>query len=75
MTTEEIKNGDIYDIGQTVNGVSRFMWFNKKWYYCEERMSQEYEYEENDLSKLIVNDKMNGWDEVVLLGNIFTTIK
>jgi hypothetical protein len=26
---KQIKNGDVFDIGQTVNGVSRFLWFNE----------------------------------------------
>ncbi len=29
-----IKNGDIWDIGQTVNGNSRFLYLNDKWYYA-----------------------------------------
>ena len=36
----EIKNGDVFDIGQTVNGVSKFLWFNGKWYYFEEMAHQ-----------------------------------
>ena len=33
-----VKNGDVFDIGQTVNGVSKFLWFNQKWYYFEQRI-------------------------------------
>jgi hypothetical protein len=68
--TNSIVNGNIYDIGQTVNGVSKFLWFNGKWYYCnEERFSylDEYEYDQDDLTKL-VND--NDFNEVTLVENI-----
>ena len=44
----EIKNGDIFDIGQTVNGISKFLWFNNKWYYFNEIMSYEYQYPQED---------------------------
>lgn len=70
----EINNGDIYDIGQTVNGVSKFMFFNNTWFYYREDMTREYEYSQEDLTKLIHNDKMNGFDEVTFLGNIFSYI-
>ena len=49
----EIKNGDIFDIGQTVNGISKFLWFNNKWHYFNETMSYEYQYSQEDLTKLI----------------------
>ena len=61
-------NGDVYDIGETVNGISRFLWFNDEWYYFEQRLSSKYEYDQDDLTKLIVE---NEFDEVKLLGNIF----
>lgn len=64
----EIKNGDVFDIGQTVNGVSKFLWFNKKWYYFEERMTLEYEYDHEALTKLVTENEFN---EVEWLGNIF----
>ena len=63
----EIKNGDVFDIGQTVNGVSKFLWLNNTWYYFEERMTYEYQYDQEDLTKL-VND--NEFDEVTYCGNI-----
>ena len=65
---KEIINGDVFDIGQTVNGVSKFLWFNKKWYYFEERMTREYEYNQEDLTKTIVDSGFFG--EVNYLGNI-----
>jgi hypothetical protein len=70
----KIYNGDIYDIGQTVNGISKFIWFNDKWFYYNERMCREYEYDQGELNKLIENDKLMGYDEVKYLGNIFSYI-
>ena len=63
-----IKNGDVFDIGQTVNGVSKFLWFNNKWYYFEERLSREYEYDQDELTKLVID---NEFDEVTFIKNIF----
>jgi hypothetical protein len=67
--TKEINNGDVFDIGQTVNGVSKFLWFNDKWHYFEERLSSEYEYDQDELTKLIRNDE---FEEVTFIKNIFT---
>ena len=64
-----INNGDVFDIGQTINGVYKFLWFNNKWYYFEERLSREYEYDQNNLTKLV---RDNEFDEVTLIKNIFT---
>jgi hypothetical protein len=50
-----IKNGDVFDIGQTVNGVSTFLWFNDKWFYFTERLSSEYEYDQKNLTNLVCN--------------------
>jgi hypothetical protein len=70
-----IKNGDVWDIGQTVNR-SRFLYLDSKWYYAVgyERKyslfkSQLYEYDGGELSKL-VNEYDGG--ETKLVGNIFT---
>lgn len=62
-----INNGDTFDIGQTINGVSKFLWFNDKWYYFEERMTREYEYDQKELT-----DSVKDIDElgVRFLGNI-----
>ena len=68
----KINNGDVFDIGQTVNGVSKFLWLNNTWYYFEERMTSEYQYDQEDLTKL-VND--NEFDEVTYWGNISILIK
>ena len=68
----EIKNGDVFDIGQTVNGVSKFLWLNNTWYYFEERMTYEYQYDQEDLTKLVDD---NEFDEVTYCGNISILIK
>lgn len=65
---DSILNGNVYDIGQTVNGVSRFIFLNGKWHYFESRLSREYEYDQEDLTKLVKYDE---YCEVKLLGNIF----
>jgi hypothetical protein len=64
-----IKNGDVFDIGQTVNGVSKFLWFNDKWYYFDKQMSREYEYDQNDLTKSVIN--INEFEEITFIKNIF----
>jgi hypothetical protein len=71
----KIYNGDVYDIGQTVNGVSKFIYYNDKWHYYRENMTREYEYPQEDLTKLIHDDKINGDDVVTYLGNIFAFIE
>ena len=68
----EIKDGDVFDIGQTVNGVSKFLWLNNTWYYFEERMTYEYQYDQEDLTKLVDD---NEFDEVTYCGNISILIK
>jgi len=67
-----IINGNVYDIGQTVNGVSKFLCLNNKWYYFEERMSREYEYDHDEVTKLV---EENEFGEIKLLGNIFEQFK
>ena len=69
MTDRQIQNGDVFDIGQTVNGVSKFLWFNNTWYYFEERISREYEYNQNDLTQTVLNH--NEWVEIIHVKNIF----
>ena len=64
----KINNGDVFDIGQTVNGVSKFLWFNNVWHYFEERLSREYEYNQKELSKLVSD---NEFKEVTFIKNIF----
>ena len=41
-----INNGDIFDIGQSVNGVSTFIYLNEKFYYFyDDKIQREYEYD------------------------------
>jgi hypothetical protein len=63
-----INNGDVFDIGQTVNGVSKFLWFNDKWHYFEERMSWWYEYDQDELTQTVLD---NDFDMVKFIKNIF----
>jgi len=67
-----IVNGNVYDIGQTINGISRFLYLNGQWHYFESRMSMIIEYSQEGLTRL-VND--NDFDEIKLLGNIFEQFK
>ena len=67
----KINNGDVFDIGQTINGVSKFLWFNNKWYYFEKQMTRLYEYNQDDLTKTVID---NDFDMVSYLGNILDAI-
>jgi hypothetical protein len=67
----EVKEGDIYDIGQTVNGVSQFLYINNTWYYAR-LLVFKYNYDESQLIDLITLDED---DSVKLIGNIFTDIE
>jgi len=70
---KNIKDGDIYDIGQTVNGFSKFLWKGGKWfYYAPQMMEREYEYSQKELTDLIYDDEINGWGEVEYVGNILS---
>ena len=61
--TNQINHGDIFDIGQTVNGVSTFIFLNGSFYYFIDgkNSEREYEYDQEDLKNLILNDE---FDEV-----------
>ena len=72
--TIKFYNGDVYNIGQTINGINKFIFIEGKWHYYSEEIMREYEYAQADLTKLIYDDKINGWDEVKFLGNIFSYI-
>ncbi len=63
-----MKDGDIYDIGQTVNGVSIFLYLDNKWYYARSLVMR-YNYDESDLTKTVTDDVDLS---VKLMGNIFT---
>tara|TARA_R110002096_G_scaffold379609_1_gene573615 strand:- start:360 stop:572 length:213 start_codon:yes stop_codon:yes gene_type:complete len=65
---EDIKNGDVYNIGQTVNGVDTFLWFNNKWYYFTERLSSEYEYDQSELTDTVNN--VSGLEDIQFVRNI-----
>lgn len=70
---QKIFNGDVYDIGQTVNGVSKFIYYNDKWFYYSEDMTREYEYSQEDLTTLIEN--VDEVDYVTYIGNVFHHLK
>ena len=63
-----MKEGDIYDIGQTVNGVSRFLYLDNNWYYARSLVMR-YNYDESELTRSVILDED---DSVELIGNIFT---
>lgn len=68
------QSGDIWNIGQTVNGVDTFIVVGDKWFYYSERMMREYEYDQEELSKLIYLDKVNGETETLFITNIFNVV-
>jgi hypothetical protein len=63
-----MKDGDIYDIGQTVNGTSRFLYLDGRWYYASSVVMR-YNYDESELTRSVILDED---DSVELIGNIFT---
>jgi hypothetical protein len=63
-----MKDGDIHDIVQTVNGTSRFLYLDGKWYYASSVVMR-YNYDESELTKTVTLDED---DSVELIGNIFT---
>ena len=65
----KIDNGDVFNIGQTINGIYKFLWLNNNWYYFEDRLTSEYEYDKDKLTTLVSE---NEFDEVSYLGNILT---
>ncbi len=66
-----MNEGDIYDIGQTVNGVSRFLYLDNKWYYARSLVMR-YNYDESELTKTVTLDED---DSVKLIGNIFIDVE
>jgi hypothetical protein len=68
-------NGDVYDIGQSINGVSRFIYFNEGWSYYSERLTGEYEYDSGELGKFIADGLILGDEDIQFLGNIFSHIE
>jgi hypothetical protein len=63
-----MKDGDIYDLGQTVNGVYRFLYLDNNWYYASSLVMR-YNYDESDLTKTVTDDVDLS---VKLMGNVFT---
>lgn len=63
-----IKNGDVFDIGQTINGVSRFLWFNGSWYYYNHLLAP-YDYDQKELTDSII-DELKYNNSVKLVKNI-----
>ena len=63
-----INHGDLFDIGQTINGVSTFIFLDGIFYYYigDLFLGREYEYDAEDLKNLILNDE---FDEIKFLGN------
>ena len=68
----QINNGDVFDLGQTINGVSTFLWFNDKWYYFVGRITREYEYPQQDLTDLVTK---NEFEEIKFVANILQTVE
>ena len=69
----KINNGDVFDIGQTINGVSQFLWFNNTWYYFVKRFTKQYEYDQQNLTEVV--EDINETGEVKYLGNILDNFK
>lgn len=68
----QINNGDVFDLNQTINGVSTFLWFNDKWYYFVGRITREYEYPQQDLTDLVTE---NEFEEIKWVANILQTVE
>ena len=67
-------NGDVYDIRQTINGISKFILIDDKWCYYSNRLMKEYEYSQEELTEMIYQ-KYVEWEEIKYLGNIFHHIR
>jgi hypothetical protein len=66
-----INNGDIFDIGQTVNGVYTFIYLNEKFYYFyDDKIQREYEYDNTELYHAIVFD-----EDSQFIGNHLSNIR
>lgn len=50
-----INNGDIFDIGQSVNGVSTFIYLNEKiYYFYDDKIQREFEYDIKEIYYIII---------------------
>lgn len=67
----QLKNGDVYNIGQTINGIENFLYLGDTWFYYRKDFNCEYEYDQAELTRLV---KENEFEEVTLVGNIFNAL-
>lgn len=74
-----IISGDVFDIGQTVNGCSKFIFIDNQWYYYfvsqvnyfspEEYVKYRYGYNQDELYDTIQN--YSGLEDITFIKNIF----
>jgi len=68
-----INNGDIFDIGQTVNGVSTFIYLNEKiYYFYDDKIQREYEYDKKEIYYSITT---NYDGDVKFIGNHLSNLR
>lgn len=67
----QLKNGDVYNIGQTINGIQNFLYLGDTWFYYSKDLNREYEYDQVELTQLV---RENEFGEVTLVGNIFNAL-
>ena len=75
-----IKNGDVWDIGQSVSGNSRFLYLSDKWYYAVGYNKEMFKSELYDpvaisiiQSRIInISNPIYKNQAIKLIGNIFT---
>ena len=66
-----INNGDIFDIGQSVNGVSTFIYLNEKiYYFYDDKIQREYEYDIDSIINFFTTD-----GDVKFIGNHIINIR
>jgi len=69
----KINNGDIFDIGQTVNGISTFIYLNEKiYYFYDGKVQREYEYDSSDIYYTIA---FNYDGDIEFIGNHLSNIR
>ena len=69
----KINNGDIFDIGQTVNGVSTFIYLNEKiYYFYDDKIQREYEYDKKEIYYSITT---NYDGDVKFIGNHLSNLR
>ena len=68
-----INNGDIFDIGQSVNGVSTFIYLNEKiYYFYDDKIQREYEY---DIKEIYYTITIIVGGDVKFIGNHIINIR